>query len=108
MQANPHRLGSNPDGKLAYAMRTYVSTFIGQFLDNLIFSLIVFVGFAPIFWDGFCWSVLQCVTCALTGALAELLMEIAFSPIGYRITRRWSEKQVGREYLEFTAKEKNQ
>ena len=29
----------NPDGKMAYAMRTYVSTFIGQFLDNFIFSL---------------------------------------------------------------------
>ncbi len=43
----------NPDGKLAYVMRSNISTFIGQFLDNLIFSLIVFVGFAPIFWDGF-------------------------------------------------------
>ena len=58
-----HMLGKcfrkNPDGKLAYAMRTYVSTFIGQFLDNFIFSVIVFVFFAPIFWDGFCWTVLQ-------------------------------------------------
>ena len=32
-----------PDGKLAYALRTYISTFIGQFLDNFIFSVIVFV-----------------------------------------------------------------
>ena len=31
----------NPDGKLAYATRTYISTFIGQFFDNLIFSIIV-------------------------------------------------------------------
>ena len=90
-----------PDGKLAYAMRTYVSTFIGQFLDNFIFSLIVFVLFAPIFWDGFCWTPLQCAMCALTGAVAELLMEIVFSPIGYRITKRWKEKDVGREYLDF-------
>ncbi len=90
----------NPDGKLAYAMRTYISTFIGQFLDNFIFSVIVFVFFAPIFWDGFCWTVLQCATCALTGAFAELLMEIAFSPIGYRITKRWQAEKVGKEYLE--------
>ena len=90
----------NPHGKLAYAMRTYVSTFIGQFLDNFIFSLIVFVGFAPVFWDGFSWTPLQCATCALAGAVAELIMEVAFSPIGYRITRRWQSEDVGREYLD--------
>lgn len=90
----------NPDGKLAYAMRTYVSTLVGQFFDNLIFSLIVFVGFAPIFWDGFSWTVLQCTMCALTGAVAELVMEIAFSPIGYRIVKGWKKNSVGKEYLE--------
>lgn len=89
----------NPDGKLAYAARTYISTFIGQFLDNFIFSVIVFVFFAPIFWDGFHWTILQCTMCAMTGAVAELIMEIAFSPIGYRITRKWQAENVGREYL---------
>ncbi len=91
----------NPDGELAYATRAYVSTFIGQFFDNFIFSVIVFVGFAPIFWDGFSWTVLQCATCALTGAVAELLMEIAFSPIGYRITQKWKAEKVGREYFDY-------
>lgn len=94
----------NPNGKLAFAISTYVSTFAGQFLDNFIFSLIVFVGFAPIFWDGFHWSVLQCAMCALTGAIAELIMEIAFSPIGYRITQRWQKEAVGKEYLEYRKK----
>jgi len=94
----------NPDGKLAYASSTYISTFAGQFLDNFIFSLIVFVGFAPIFWDGFHWTVLQCAMCALTGAIAELIMEIAFSPIGYRITQRWQKEAVGKEYLEYRKK----
>lgn len=91
----------NPDGKLAYVMRCYVSTFVGQFLDNFIFSLIVFVGFAPIFWNGFHWTALQCATCALTGAIAELIMEIVFSPIGYRISKKWKENSVGAEYLEY-------
>lgn len=95
-----------PDGKLAYALRTYISTFIGQFLDNFIFSVIVFVFFAPIFWDGFHWTILQCATCALTGAVAELIMEIAFSPFGYRITKRWQEEKVGEEYLEHIRREK--
>jgi len=95
----------NPDGKLAYAMRTYISTFIGQFLDNFIFSLIVFVGFAPVFWDEFHWTVLQCAMCALTGAVAELIMEIVFSPIGYRIVMKWKKNAVGRQYLEYLERE---
>ncbi len=90
---------NSPDGKAAYAARTYISTFIGQFFDNFIFSIIVFVGFAPIFWHGFCWSVLQCFTCALTGALAELVMEVIFSPFGYRIVSKWKKQSVGKEYL---------
>ncbi|MBQ7290524.1 MAG: VUT family protein [Clostridia bacterium] len=97
---------ANPDGKLAYAVQTYVSTFIGQFLDNFIFSVIVFVGFAPVFWGGFHWTVLQCATCALTGAVAELIMEIAFSPIGYRIVKKWRLGRVGKEYLDYIAKGK--
>lgn len=96
----------NPDGRLAYAMRTYISTFIGQFLDNFIFSVIVFVFFAPIFWDGFHWTILQCATCALTGAVAELLMEVAFSPFGYRITKKWREEKVGEQYLEYIRRER--
>ena len=91
----------NPHGKAAYVTRAYVSTFIGQFIDNFIFSVIVFVGFAPIFWNGFHWTVLQCAMCALTGAVAELIMEIVFSPIGYRITKRWHKESVGKEYLNY-------
>ena len=97
---------NNPDGRFAYAMRTYVSTFIGQFLDNFIFSVIVFVGFAPIFWDGFHWTVLQCAACALTGAIAELIMEILFSPIGYRIVTDWKKHSIGKEYLDYLEQEK--
>ncbi len=92
---------NNPDGKLAYATQSYISTFIGQFLDNLIFSLIVFVGFAPIFWNGFHWTILQCTTCALTGAIAELIMEILFSPFGYQIITKWKKHNVGLEYLDY-------
>ncbi|MBR4659624.1 MAG: VUT family protein [Clostridia bacterium] len=65
----------------AFALRSYVSTFIGQFADNLIFALIV----SKLFFG---WTLLQCFTCALTGAAAELLFEVVFSPLGYRISRR--------------------
>lgn len=96
----------HPDGRMAYMMRTYVSTFVGQFLDNLIFSLIVFVGFAPVFWNGFCWTPLQCTMCALTGAVAELIMEIVFSPIGYRITKKWKAEEVGKEYFDYMSQQR--
>lgn len=91
----------NPDGKFAYATRTYISTFVGQFCDNLIFSVIVFMLFAPIYWEGFCWTFIQCIMCAFTGAMAELIMEIVFSPIGYRVTIEWKQASVGKEYFEF-------
>ncbi len=92
---------SDPDGRVSFATRIYVSTFVGQFMDNLIFSVIVFVGFAPIFWDGFHWTMVQCVVCALTGAVAELVMEILFSPIGFKIVNRWKQHNVGQEYHAF-------
>ncbi len=91
----------NPDGKAAYAVRTYISTFVGQFSDNFIFSVIVFMFFAPIYWGGFRWTLLQCAMCALTGAVAELIMEIVFSPIGYRITKKWKAENVGMDYLAY-------
>lgn len=95
----------HPNGKLAYAARTYISTFVGQFLDNFMFSVIVFVFFAPVFWNGFHWTVIQCAMCSLAGAVAELIMEIVFSPIGYRITQKWLREDVGRAYFDFIGKE---
>ena len=71
----------NKSGFGVFALRSYVSTFIGQFADNLIFALIV----SRVFFG---WSLLQCVTCAVTGAVAELVFEVVFSPMGYRISRR--------------------
>ena len=64
-----------------FALRSYVSTFLAQFADNLIFALLVSRTF-------FGWTMLQCFTCALTGAAAELLCEVLFSPLGYRLSRR--------------------
>ena len=91
----------NPDGKAAFMARSYISTFIGQFCDNFIFSVIVFMFFAPICWDGFHWTLIQCVMCALTGAVAELVMEVIFTPIGYQITKKWQREEIGKEYLSY-------
>ena len=91
----------NPDSKVAFATQSYVSTFIGQFFDNFIFSAIVFMGFAPVYWNGFHWTVIQCITCALTGAAAELIMEILFSPFAYKIIKKWKKEKVGNDYFSF-------
>ncbi len=89
----------NPDGKLAFFTRSYVSTLIAQFSDNLIFAILTFMIFAPIYWDGFHWTFVQCLTCSALGALLELFMEVVFSPIGYRITKKWKKENVGESYL---------
>lgn len=92
---------NNPDGKLAFFVRSYVSTFIGQFFDNLIFAMLTFMVFAPIFWDGFSWTFIQCLTCSLLGAALELVMEIIFSPFGYYVESKWRRENVGQQYFDF-------
>ena len=80
------KIKKNPDGFRAYAIRSWISTVAAQFIDNLVFALIISLNF-------FGWSWLQCITCALTGALVELLLEILFSPIGYRLAKRCTATQ---------------
>ncbi len=89
----------NPDGFLAFACRTNVSTMIGQFVDNLLFAFIVSRNF-------FGWSTVQCITCATTGAIAELLFEVVFSPLGYRYCRYLEKYQVGQAWIEHLEEKK--
>lgn len=89
-----------PDGAAAYFLRTYVSTALGQFVDNLVFALIVSHNF-------FGWSLLQCVTCAATGMLAELLFEVVFSYFGFAVCKKWRSENVGAQYFEFVEQKKS-
>lgn len=83
-----------PDCFPAYSLRTYVSTALAQFADNLIFAFVVSHFF-------FGWTIVQCLTCAATGMIVELLCEIIFSPIGYFVCRRWKAEDVGKEYFDY-------
>lgn len=76
-----------------YAIRSYVSTLIAQFVDNMVFALIVSCVF-------FGWTLTQCVFCSITGCLVELICEVIFSPIGYKVCKGWERDGVGRDYLE--------
>lgn len=84
----------NPDSFAAYTCRTYVSTAVGQFADNIVFAFIV----SHVFFG---WSGLQCVTCAAAGMVAELLFEALFSPLGYRLCVKWKAQNVGSQYFEY-------
>lgn len=80
------------DNFASFAIRSYISTGVAQFLDNLVFAVMVSYVF-------FGWSVVQVITCSLTGAFAELLFEVVLSPIGYKITKGWKAEKVGEEYI---------
>lgn len=84
---------------IEFSVRSYLSTMIGQFVDNLIFALIVGLNF-------FGWSVTQCLTCTITGATIELFFEIVFSPLGFRVCKKWDKDNIGKEYLEFVNNKK--
>lgn len=77
----------------AYAIRSYISTAVGQFVDNLVFALIVsYVLFG--------WNMIQVVVCAITGMVVELLCEVIFSPFGYKVVKQWEADKVGQAYLD--------
>ncbi len=83
------------DSFKTFAARSYISTFIAQFVDNLIFATMVSYVF-------FGWSLTQVLTCSLTGALAELLFEVVLSPVGYKVVKGWKKDRVGSDYLQRT------
>jgi hypothetical protein len=96
-----------PHGKVAFFTRTYVATIIGQFTDNLLFSVIVFMIFAPKYW-GYGLSFVQCVGSAVLGAILELIIEAIFSPIGYKVFKKWQSENVGEDYLTYLNNKKTE
>lgn len=83
----------DPNGFCAFALRSYVSTIIAQFIDNLVFASIVSLPF-------FGWSFAQCITASIIKMLAEVIFEVIFSPVGYIYLRYMEKNNVGKEYLD--------
>lgn len=77
----------------AYAVASYGSTMVGQFIDNFVFGL-CFTFAAG--WINF--SALWLFAAA--GALVELICQIILSPIGYKIAESWRKNGVGQEYVD--------
>ncbi len=77
-----------------FALRSYLSTAAGQFVDNFVFAVVVSV---PLFG----WTMKQVIFCSLVMAGFELLCEALLSPIAYHITCGWDREHVGEAYLRF-------
>ena len=82
-----------------YAIRSYVSTAIGQFVDNFVFASLVSVTF-------FGWNWKQVLFCSIVGSVFELLAEVIFSPIGFKVCKKWEAEGIGNNYIEYVGKKK--
>ena len=82
------------DGFFSFASRSYISTAIAQLVDNFIFATIV----SKVFFG---WTLIQVFVCSAIGAGFELLGEVFFSGLGYKVVRQWEKERVGQEYIEY-------
>ncbi len=73
------------DGYCEFAIRSFTSTAVAQFIDNFTFALVVSI---PLFG----WNMRQTFFCSLTAALVELLLEVLFSGFGYKLSKKWGKE----------------
>lgn len=93
------KLFKNGTSILEFMSRSYISTFIGQAIDNFLFIWLTYGVFAPIFWKTTPLSIPSCIGTAIIGGAVELIAEIVLSPVAYRIVRRWEEAGIGEKYI---------
>lgn len=67
------------------------STMLGQVIDNMVFASLVSVKF-------FGWSWTQVLVCSLSGAIFELIVELIFSPLTYKISKNWKVNNIGEHH----------
>lgn len=75
------KLFKDKEGLKSYAVCSFAATSLGQFTDNMIFSLLV----SKIFFG---WPLLACVMCSLTGMFIEFLLSVVFVPLGHKIFKK--------------------
>ena len=64
------------------------STMIGQFIDNFVFASVVSVPF-------FGWTWFSVFACSFFGMIIELIFELVFSPLTYKISKNWQKNHIG-------------
>lgn len=83
-----------------FFLRSSISTFAGQVVDNFLFMWLLYSIFAPMFWGMAPMSVVTCLGTGVLGGLLELLCEVVLTPVGYKIVKDWERDNIGHEYLE--------
>lgn len=68
------------------------STMIGQFVDNFVFASVVSVPF-------FGWSWFSVFACSFFGMIIELIVELVFSPLTYKISKNWKKNHIGEYWM---------
>lgn len=86
-------------GFKSFAVRSYVSTFVAQFSDNFIFAVVV----SKVFFG---WTWMQVIVCSIVAAVFELLCEVLFSGIGWKMVCAWEKDNVGAEYVSYLEEKK--
>lgn len=96
-----HKIGEathddNTYGK--FALRSFISTGVAQWVDNIVFALATGILIYRNV-EGY-FSASNLIINPLIGMLFELICEIIFSPIGYKISKKWTIEKVGEEYVQ--------
>ena len=81
----------------AYAVASYTSTAVGQFVDNLGFGLLFSI------WQPWFTNRNAIFLYAFLGMIVELICQIIFSPIGFKICQKWDKNKVGQAYIDKVA-----
>lgn len=91
----------NKEGIVAHATSAWVSTFFGQFADNLLFGLLFTFPASMIgLWGMRPVTLLALIGFALAGGVVELLCQVIFTLWGYKVAESWRVQKVGQEYLD--------
>ena len=77
---------------IGYLIAAALSTIFGQILDNFVFAAVVSVNF-------FNWTWLTALMCSIDGAIFELIIEMAFTPITYMISKNWDKNHIGVKWM---------
>ena len=93
---------NDPNDKKEYYARSYGSTIIAQFIDNFVFTSLAFLVFFKLsLGSSFGWTIWTVLGSATFNAILELVMEVIFSPFGYKVCKKWEKENVGKEYLDY-------
>ena len=95
----------NKEGIVAHAASAWGSTFLGQFIDNLLFGLLFTFPASMIgLWGMTPMTLLALFGFALAGGVVELVCQVILTPWGYKVAESWRARKVGQEYLDLINK----